>query len=86
LIFGGHDHLYYRTKRDGIVYVVTGGGGAPLYDPTNKQYAIAGDVIKKCHHIIRCEVTGKTVKCEAIEPAENGGEENVFDTFTVTQP
>ena len=30
LVFNGHDHLYYRTIRDGICYVVTGGGGAPL--------------------------------------------------------
>jgi 3',5'-cyclic AMP phosphodiesterase CpdA len=29
LVFNGHDHLYYRTVRDGIYYVVTGGGGAP---------------------------------------------------------
>ncbi|MHA2313655.1 MAG: metallophosphoesterase family protein, partial [Candidatus Thorarchaeota archaeon] len=31
IVFGGHDHQYYRTVRDGINYVVTGGGGAPLY-------------------------------------------------------
>ena len=86
LIFGGHDHLYYRTKRDGVQYVVTGGGGAELYSPTNSQYAIPGDVIKKVHHIIRCEMTGKTVKCTAIEPGENGGPDTVFDTFTVTAP
>ena len=30
IVFNGHDHLYYRTVRDGIYYVVTGGGGAPL--------------------------------------------------------
>jgi predicted phosphodiesterase len=30
LVFNGHDHLYYRTVRDGIYYIVTGGGGAPL--------------------------------------------------------
>src|SRR5438270_4987083 len=32
LAFEGHDHIYYRTVRDGITSVVTGGGGAPLYD------------------------------------------------------
>jgi len=30
LVFNGHDHFYFRTIRDGIYYVVTGGGGAPL--------------------------------------------------------
>ncbi len=29
LVLTGHDHHYYRSLRDGICYVVTGGGGAP---------------------------------------------------------
>ncbi len=32
LVFNGHDHLYYRTCRNGTQYVITGGGGAPLTD------------------------------------------------------
>ena len=47
LVFCGHDHLYYRTIRDGVNYVVTGGGGAPPYRPQNSQIAIAGDVFVK---------------------------------------
>ena len=31
LAMGGHEHLYYRSEKDGTVYVITGGGGAPLY-------------------------------------------------------
>ena len=45
--FCGHDHLYYRTVRDGVTYIVTGGGGAPPYRPENKQVAIPGDVYVK---------------------------------------
>lgn len=30
LVFAGHEHLYNRKERDGITYVITGGGGAPL--------------------------------------------------------
>ena len=29
LVLMGHDHYYYRTVRDGIYYVTTGGGGHP---------------------------------------------------------
>ena len=47
LVFCGHDHLYYRTTRDGVTYVVTGGGGAPPYRPENSQIAIPGDVFVK---------------------------------------
>lgn len=43
-IFCGHDHLYYRTVRDGITYIVTGGGGAPPYRPENQQITLPGDV------------------------------------------
>lgn len=30
VVFSGHDHLYERSFYNGIHYVVTGGGGAPL--------------------------------------------------------
>ena len=32
-VCAGHIHGYARAERDGIVYVVTGGAGAPLYLP-----------------------------------------------------
>jgi len=35
IVFSGHDHYYERGfSPEGIMYVVTGGGGAPLYEPT----------------------------------------------------
>jgi hypothetical protein len=30
-MFTGHDHLYQRGEVDGFRYIVSGGGGAPLY-------------------------------------------------------
>lgn len=60
-VFCGHDHLYYRTTRDGVTYLVTGGGGAPLYEPENKQIAVPGDVYANTHHVIRCDVDGARV-------------------------
>jgi hypothetical protein len=33
IVFSGHDHVYERTNSiNGVTYIVTGGGGAPLYD------------------------------------------------------
>jgi len=32
IVFSGHDHSYQRCYVNGIHYVVTAGGGAPLYD------------------------------------------------------
>jgi hypothetical protein len=42
LLLGGHDHLYDRGDAGRVKYVVTGGGGAPLYDierqdPTSRK-------------------------------------------------
>ena len=38
LLFSGHDHIYERgvgaTGEGNLTYVVTGGGGAPLYNPS----------------------------------------------------
>ncbi len=34
LVISGHDHLYQRGRQDGIDYLVSGGGGAPLYRVT----------------------------------------------------
>lgn len=31
LLVGGHDHLYQRGQQGGLDYIVSGGGGAPLY-------------------------------------------------------
>lgn len=31
LVISGHDHLYQRGRQDGVDYLVSGGGGAPLY-------------------------------------------------------
>ncbi len=32
-VFAGHIHGYAKAEREGVTYVVTGGGGAPLYLP-----------------------------------------------------
>jgi 3',5'-cyclic AMP phosphodiesterase CpdA len=32
-VFLGHEHFYNDETRDGVRYVITGGGGAPLYAP-----------------------------------------------------
>ena len=34
LVVSGHDHLYQRGEVDGIRYIVSGGGGASLYQPS----------------------------------------------------
>lgn len=42
-VFSGHDHIYYRTLRDGVNYIVSAGAGATIYDLKREGDAIDGD-------------------------------------------
>jgi predicted MPP superfamily phosphohydrolase len=37
LVFGGHDHTYERGTVDGLHYIVSGGGGSPLYEINHRR-------------------------------------------------
>jgi Calcineurin-like phosphoesterase len=43
-VFSGHDHLYYRTIRDGVNYIISSGAGAYIYDLRREKDTIPGDV------------------------------------------
>lgn len=60
-VFNGHEHIYYRTKRNGITYFIAGGGGARLY-PVDAKLAQKGDVFASVHHYCLCEVVGNQMK------------------------
>jgi N-acetylneuraminic acid mutarotase/predicted phosphodiesterase len=61
IVFNGHDHQYYRTVRDGIYYVVTGGGGAPLYEiETEDTVWQEGDVGFSDYHYCVCSINTTT--------------------------
>lgn len=42
-VFSGHDHMYYRTLRDGVNYIVSAGAGAPIYELKRESDAVDGD-------------------------------------------
>ena len=65
--FGGHDHNYYHTTRDGITYIVTGGGGAPLYPCNKERGVIDGDKYLSCHHFLVCDVNGDSIRIQVIK-------------------
>ena len=64
VVFNGHKHNYERNEVNGITYVVTGGGGAPLYpleerEPTQAAFALA-------HHFVLLEINGPHLKATVI--------------------
>jgi 3',5'-cyclic AMP phosphodiesterase CpdA len=80
-VFNGHDHIYYRTKRDGVPYIVSGGGGAPLYPTDPSKGAIEGDKWQSVNHFLICDVVGDKVNVRAIRV--DGTE---LDRFTLSAP
>ena len=43
-VFSGHDHIYYRTKRNGTNYIISAGAGASIYPLKRESDALDGDV------------------------------------------
>ncbi len=43
-VFSGHDHIYYRSNRNGVNYIISAGAGAGIYPLNREKDAIEGDV------------------------------------------
>jgi acid phosphatase type 7 len=79
----GHDHYYFRTKPikggkivpdgKGTVYVVAGGGGAPISASTPNKWMVKGE---KSHHYIIMVATKTTAKYTAYRL-----DGSILDTF-----
>jgi hypothetical protein len=57
-VFSGHEHMYIRKNVDGVNYIITGGGGAPLY---------AKDEDGGFHHFVHMTVDGNRVSGEVLD-------------------
>ena len=79
LVIAGHDHLYYRTQRNGVMYITTGGGGAPLYEVGEELPRLPDDVWGKYHHIVHFTVTGGLIKGTTVDI-----DKQIRDSFTIT--
>jgi len=80
IVFNGHCHNYERSLKDGVYYIVTGGGGAPLapvdqYDNPYRLYA------ERVYHHCVIDIDAGTLTCRGVR-ASNGSE---FDQFTITK-
>ncbi|MHA2271538.1 MAG: metallophosphoesterase family protein [Candidatus Hodarchaeales archaeon] len=82
LVFTGHDHMYYRTLRDGIYYVTTAGGGAPQYEyDTAAPDWQNSDVAYREHHYCNIEVNSSSVSVTGT--SLNG---TSLDSFSIDKP
>jgi len=83
-VLNGHDHNYYHTIRDGITYIVTGGGGAPLYPVDPGKGAIDGDKYESVHNIVVVDVKGTLVSITALR--EDGSTIDRFSLHAADAP
>jgi len=66
LVFNGHDHDYERSAANGIVYIVAGGGGAPLYGKENSNPASV--CFSETYHSVWVSVTDSLINVAGIRP------------------
>ena len=67
-VFSGHDHNYQRHLKNGVTYVVTGGGGAPLYDVDGPIPGITQKVERTEHFVsIKVEPGKVILDAEALD-------------------
>jgi predicted phosphodiesterase len=57
-VFAGHIHAFAQEERDGVVYTITGGAGAPLYGRDHPE---------AYHHYLRVTVEGEEVIMEVVK-------------------
>lgn len=63
-VFSGHDHNYQHHLKNGVRYIVTGGGGAPLY-PVDGPLEGVTQKVESVEHFVGVEVDGKAAKIQA---------------------
>ncbi len=80
LVFSGHTHAYERYRSSGITYIVTGGGGGPLYGLDNDTVPPIREFGLTVHH--HCAID---VDCDkrVLHLAAIDTEGKVFDTVEV---
>ncbi len=63
-VFSGHDHNYQHHLKNGVHYIVSGGGGAPLYEVDGP---IPGVTVKvdRSEHFVTVSVDGRRARMEA---------------------
>ena len=77
LVIGGHDHDYERSVVNGRTYVVSGGGGAPLYDNGHSAWTITS---AKTLNYCMIQVDGTQITVTVYDPLGTQ-----LDAFTIDQ-
>ena len=66
LVLQGHNHHYERIEDDGLTYVTTGGGGAPVYPCVFPARGLTA--CRWAHHFVSLSVTRRGLDLRAVTP------------------
>ncbi len=78
VVFNGHDHDYERTQPiHGVVYVVSGGGGADLYKVKPQPFSAYAE---STYHTVLASIDHCALTLQAIKP-----DGTIFDKTTLTK-
>ncbi|MDC4228010.1 MAG: metallophosphoesterase family protein [Candidatus Manganitrophus sp.] len=79
LVINGHAHGYERTVPiNGVTYIVTGGGGAPLYPVGRNERTV---ISSSTYEFLSVDVTADSMVLKTVDEAGN-----VIDQFQIDKP
>lgn len=67
VVFAGHDHNYQHHLKGGVRYIVTGGGGAPLY-PVDAPILGVTQKAESVENFVKVRVEGAKAVMEVLRP------------------
>ena len=79
VVFSGHFHLYERAEFGDAMYVISGGGGEPLYN--SGPLSLYSAYYTSTYHCVRIAINGRSLTSVGVRP--DGVE---FDSFTLHAP
>lgn len=77
VVLNAHDHAYQRIERNGITYLVTAGGGAPLYSLGEGDETLIAAA--RAHHFVLVQYHNGVLRFESIDV-----EGQLIDSFVLT--
>jgi len=78
VVFNGHDHDYERTQPiNGVLYIVSGGGGGPLYQVNPQSFSAYAETT---YHTVLATLDGCTLTLQAVKP-----DGTIFDATTLSK-
>ena len=76
MVFSGHSHFYQRNGPiNGVTYIITDGGGAPLYTPAESSWTKHAE---KAHHFVDFTVWADSLKFKMVRTDGSIGDSLIY--------